>query len=68
MFGKLYGVANHPSINFEGSGRLTSLFSKTRQSSRFWLVSGKKFITAPFLDAQELHSQSTWKANVCISP
>ena len=26
----------------------------------------KNIYTAPFLDAQELHYQSTWKANVCI--
>ena len=27
----------------------------------------KNICTAPFLDVQELHSQSTWKPNVCIS-
>ena len=32
----------------------------------FWLVSEKNIYTAPFLDAQELHSQSTWKANISI--
>ena len=26
----------------------------------------KNISTAPFLNAQELHSQGTWKANVCI--
>ena len=26
----------------------------------------KNICTAPFLDTQELHSQSTWKANICI--
>ena len=28
-----------------------------------WLVSEENICTAPFLDAQELHSWSTWKAN-----
>ena len=32
----------------------------------FWLVSKKNICTALFLDAQELHSQSTQKANVFI--
>ena len=26
----------------------------------------KNIFTAPFLDVQELHSRSNWKANVCI--
>ena len=39
---------------------------QTFQQTCFWLVSEKNIGTAPFPDAQELHSRSTWKANVCI--
>ena len=36
------------------------------QQKCFWLISEKNISTAPFLDVQELHSQSTSKANLCI--
>ena len=38
----------------------------TNFPANMFLVDVRKNIcTAPFLDAQELHSRSTWKANVC---
>ena len=34
---------------------------------KMFLVDFRKDIcTAPFLDVQELHSQSNWKSNICI--
>ena len=35
-------------------------------SSKHLVCVGKNFCTAPILDAQELHSRSALKANVCI--
>ena len=36
------------------------------QQTCFWLMSERNISTALFLDAHELDSQSTWKANVSI--
>ena len=44
----------------------TFLTLKVFQETCFWLVSEKTFALYQFLDAKELHSQSTLKANVCV--
>ena len=41
-------------------------FSLYKCSSKHLVGVKKNICTAPFLDAQEMHSQSTLKANVCI--
>ena len=41
-------------------------YTPATQPKTFLVGVRKSICTAPFLGAQELHSRSTWKVNVCI--
>ena len=45
---------------------IIKIYSCNTAKNRFLVGVRKCFCTASFLDAQELHSQSIWKSNVCL--
>ena len=64
-------VSQHQNVNIKKVTSVTqpkSLLTLqiSQQTCSGWCH--KSICTAQFLDAQELHSRSTWKANVCIFP
>ena len=65
-----YSFAQNPQSFYEPqlSQDYKKFIPATQPKTFFWLVLEKKISSALYLDFQDLHSWSTWKANVLYIP